>query len=213
MDAVILAAGRNDRLKGRVPAYLKPLITVNGVSLIVDLVTKALAVANCVVIVVAPQNAQHIVDVVHSALGSIKNIHYVIQPSADGPVDALDIAMNLVHDDRVMVLCADNIIPLDVIVKCASDKTEAVISTSEMTHDKAQRFTYFVRNEVYEKQPVPKDAPNLVQVWVGPLVVHRGFLNAQLSQVDTLSELIGLTIERSFVLGNVSDIGVPEELP
>lgn len=212
MDAVILAAGRNDRLKGFIPAYLKPLITVNGVSLIVDLVTKSLTVANRVIIVVAPQNTQPIVDVVHSAFGD-RGIHYVVQPESQGPVDALDRAMGLVRDDRVMILCADNIIPLDTIIKCALAETSTVVSTREMDHKSAKRFTYFVGDRVYEKVPVPSDAPKLVQVWVGPLVLNKSFINATIGDADNLSQLIDFTTERSFVPGNVTDIGVPEELP
>ena len=64
MDLIILAAGRNERLHGTVPAFMKPLLLVDGQPLIVRLVREALDAGvletydevGRVIVVAAPQN-------------------------------------------------------------------------------------------------------------------------------------------------------------
>ena len=217
MDIIILAAGRNDRLKSFVPAYMKPLIIVNGVSLIVSIIRDLMAsgVAGNIYVVVSPQNVAYIIDVVEAAfVHQSWRIRYVVQPSATGTMDAVRCAMPMIHSD-VMIVCADNIIPADTYKKVEAGlvKHDVSLSVKLMPLKEAERFTYFDGEDVYEKLPPPEHVTDPVFVWIGPLAICMRFLFTHAGDTERLSGLIALADTFHRVVAECVDIGVPEELP
>ena len=218
MDAVILAAGRNDRLKSLVPAYMKPLIMVNGVPIIVTIIRDLVFtnVAGTITVVVSPQNVAPIVDVVEAGDFPKGLIRYVVQPDALGPMDAVRRAMPMTHHD-VMIVCADNIIPAATYkqVEAGLVDCDTSLAVKLMPLKEAERFTYFDEKDgdVYEKLPPPEHVKDPVYVWLGPLAFRKGFLFTHAADTERLSGLIALADTVNSVEANCVDIGVPEELP
>lgn len=219
MDAVVLAAGRNDRLKGYVPAYMKPLILINGEPLILTLVQDLRDVlGGSVVVVVAPQNAEHIVDVM-SARMDLKDVHFTIQPRATGPAGALSAGMRLVQDGGVMIVCADNVIPKQDIRNAANEykvTQKTTVVTRQIPAEEARRFTRVTNEGAVEGAAFQVGEKDLTyyQCWVGPVVFHAWDLRAALDEREAtlISPLIDSCTPLKLVAGNTTDIGVPEAL-
>lgn len=222
MDAIILAAGRNDRLKGYVPAYLKPLILINGEPLIVTLAQELmLHTEGKIVVVVAPQNAAQIVEVVETRLGHHNRTRYVLQPQASGPAGALRLGVEVVNDgSAVMLVCADNVIPPDDFSECTSAYYHSMgtaVCTRELPRAEAERFTRVYEDRVIEGplSPGEREDTGPFKCWVGPLVFNtKRLLNAISDQPNT--SLVSAYLNKAGPLtpvdGNTSDIGVPEAL-
>jgi CTP:molybdopterin cytidylyltransferase MocA len=119
-DAVILAAGKNTRLKGVVPSSFKPLMIVNGRPLIVTLVKQALSSVGNATVVVSPQNCAAICEVLYDngLLDDPTLVRIVVQPAARGPGEGLQRALLSCHSQRVLLLLGDNIVPSTDIVNC-----------------------------------------------------------------------------------------------
>jgi len=233
MDAVILAAGRNHRLRGYVPESLKPLILVDGVPIIVkQLQAMSTQVRGKItgdmfpaitraVVVVSPKNVEAIVDVVEANVASIAvNVFYVVQPSATGPVEALRLGLRALHGDVLtMVTCADNIIPDEHIVTMSQDHLDIghdtlVVSTRTLPPEEASRFTAFHAGGVYDKQPIPAVLDGMgVSAWIGPIISHRSELWAKSVHSDNFGKLFSQYKLIVQVQGDCRDIGVPEALP
>ncbi len=214
MDVIILAAGRNDRLKGFVPEYMKPLIMVNGSPIIVNIVRDLVdGIATDIIIVVSPHNAGFITAVVE-AIPQRYRVRYVVQPEAVGVMDAVRRAMPMVHED-VMIVCADNIIRSSVyeMIEVGLVGTDVSLAVKSMPIAEAQRFTYFDEDDVYEKTSPPDHMKGNVFVWLGPLAIRKAFLFTHADDTERLSGLIALADSVRRVEANCVDIGVPEELP
>jgi CTP:molybdopterin cytidylyltransferase MocA len=74
IDIIILAAGRGSRLAGVMPPYMKPLMTVNGESILVKLIKEATAAVfnvtasdDRVTVVTAPENTMPIAHLLNDA--------------------------------------------------------------------------------------------------------------------------------------------------
>lgn len=217
MDVVILAAGRNDRLKGVVPSYMKPLIVVNGRTLITSIID---ATHSCerVVVVASPENVKPLVDVVTPIRPDTR---FVVQPEATGPLHALELGLELVTGRDVTIVCADNVIPpnhWDALWHRVSLRdSEMLVSVRDLPGDEVERFTYFIGGNVYEKQPAP-DTGSRYMAWIGPLVTKADTLRDKLEEggnMRALSDLIAMYEgqERVYVEGYCADIGIPGELP
>jgi dTDP-glucose pyrophosphorylase len=217
MDAIILAAGRNDRLSGVVPAYMKPLLVVNGKTLITHIV-HALGLCQRVIVVASPDNVKQLVDVVSPER---EDARFIVQPQASGPADALSLGLDLVKSDYTLLACGDNVIPsehwVNLLQEARPNEWEAIISTRVLPGSDVRRFTYFNHDEVMEKEdpPIPS-AP--YRAWIGPLIFTTSTLRAMfdcLEPLESLSDVIRSIQpnKRIFVEGHCSDIGVPGELP
>lgn len=174
MDAVILAAGRNERLANYVPAFHKPLLPLVGTitSLLHNAVQLAMLHAERPVVVASPVNAY---DISRDLAGLPVDI--VIQRVPTGPGDALRLGLALKvgepSSDRVLVLLSDNTLTQDdVSAVCLDHKT--AIGCRSMHHDEAERFTWYDADEYRwrEKERVPDRLPQ-VHCWVGPFVGYR----------------------------------------
>lgn len=185
---VILAGGRNARLKGVIPSSLKPLFPVNGVPLIVDVMMKAKEVreSSQQIIVCSPSNVVHIAELLESHFEADFINTYVtliVQPRPLGPGDALVLAARHVRTDCVTVLCSDNIIHKNDIeenIKLAEKDGQpyrvAICVARTLVQD-SKRFTIIspLCAIVVEREAVPDDKweDGFVRSWIGPLTLPR----------------------------------------
>lgn len=235
IDTIILAAGNGARLKGTVPTGLKPLLVVNGESLIGRLVTQVRKATGKyrIVVVASPTNIAPIVDL----LG--KRLDYVIQPEPAGPGEALLRGLAVVRDaERVLVLAGDNYLDDRAIPAVLAADRPLTVGVRVITDAAiARRFT---RVREYEDVggsgflDIPRarldteEGPELHwagpwTVWCGPLVVPTVATRTLLTRLDvgdiSLKELkIGaylgeLDCSSALVPVEAQDIGVPEALP
>lgn len=172
LRAIILAAGAGTRLKGFVPPYHKPLLVVNGRTLVSGAVQAVRGFVDEIVVVVAPQNADPIVHVVH-ALGA--NVRYVIQPEADGPAKALELGLHgLKVTDQAIVIMGDNTVSRhDVEEIVARFPDSNVVCGRYLDYPEAARFTRVLADLTwYEGPPKPgHDLTKAVFVWLGPIKI------------------------------------------
>lgn len=213
LRAVILAAGAGTRLKGFVPPYHKPLLIVNGKSLVSGAVQAVRDIVDDIVVVVAPQNAEPIVHVVH-ALGA--SVRYVIQPEANGPAEALELGLEgLQPSDQAIVIMGDNTINRsdieEIVARYANDN---VICGRYMSYPEATRFTRVLAGGIWHEGP-PQPGHDLtsdVFVWLGPIKIN---VSDWFATPPNKKNLIGPRFSHmSTQLFEVdcSDIGVPEAL-
>lgn len=222
MDAVILAAGKGERLDGITAPYHKPLLVVNGQSLISQSVRHALRFANRVVIVVAPENALPITQVL--GLLSVSAIDIIVQPKPTGPGDALRRALRLCTQDETLVLMADNLLHADDVEKIAKAEDTNVIGVRTVyPSPDNERFTRYqpVHKVWVEKIPFNEDEQKAeALVWVGPIKVSTVEMRTALMLDRHIMESGEIPIGPYFNdLTDVKvekvdafDIGVPEAL-
>ncbi len=227
MDVIILAAGRNERLKGIVPLYHKPLLVVNGKPLIV----RMLDIINGwttgkIVIVVAPENAKTIVEMTRDCVN--QPIDYIIQPYATGPGNAFIQAAEICKSKKIMILCGDNYFQEEDLRQMFSlasfDGERFIIGTRTIkTKEEAQRFTVITPKwgilEGLALQHNDDFWENIggYRCWVGPLIVphpmFRDILNEQSHHVSELKigeHLDKIGLKPTLVDCDCLDIGVPE---
>lgn len=231
MDTVILAAGRNERLNGLVPAGHKPLIIHSKLPLIAHAARQGIAAlqedGDRVIVVASPENAA----VLHQVLDP--RIHMIVQRLPNGPGDALLTGLRLCGADEALILMGDNVTP-DVDVEKVRDTFGNVVGVSLTPIEGCERFTRWRSDGTWvEKVPVKPaldmwtmrdDEPHAL-VWLGPLKlrvldVRRALLQYRDHDVATVpgGELpIGPTFNS---LPNVQrvpvtsvDLGVEEALP
>jgi CTP:molybdopterin cytidylyltransferase MocA len=107
VDAIILAAGNGERVRGVTARGLKPLLLVEGEPLIARLVRQA-SVADRVTVVVSPLNAPHIVDVLEAK--GFDDVRYIVQPQATGPTDAMRRGLDTSRGALTLVVLGDNVV-------------------------------------------------------------------------------------------------------
>jgi CTP:molybdopterin cytidylyltransferase MocA len=214
MDCVILAAGKGSRLDGITAPFHKPLLVMNGKPLISRAVdAAALAGCNRVVVVVAPENALAISQV----LGD-RWVRMLVQRKADGPGSALRLGLDLVTSDEVLILMADNMFASEDIDHVCRESGN-VVGTEWVPADIAARLTWLSGDRWVEKEPVTNGASH-AQAWVGPIkLVTREITNAidgWLRPIDTempLGPLFNsLATPVQCMPVQTIDIGVPEAL-
>jgi hypothetical protein len=214
VDAVILAAGRGERLNGYTAPYHKPLLVVNGMPLINQAVDHALEVVQRVVVVVAPENAAPISQVLGDRV-----VRMVVQRVPDGPNRALAIGAELCVTNRILVLMADNLLRHRDVEQCVVKEEEAaVIGIERVPIDVAGRFTWRDKDGRWREGHAPEPhevwgqmGEDLVVVWCGPLVVYRGLIEPAERMIGPyLNRLVGKNPR--LVECETFDIGVPEML-
>lgn len=173
MDAVILAAGKGERLNGIMPRFHKPLMVVNGMPLVRQATEAAFkSGAEQVVVVVAPGNTQPISEV----LEGFSNLKMVVQRHATGPGDGLVIGLELVRTDRALVLMGDNVLTVEDVRAVVAAEPFAVGVQSLPATDDAQRFTRYTSDGSWlEKVPYKGEGEDIVAghitAWVGPITI------------------------------------------
>lgn len=230
-DGIILAAGKNTRLAGLVPSYYKPMVLVNGEPLIVTTTRALLQRCQNIAIVVSPENAAPIADLLNASglLGEGSRINFVVQPFAAGPGDALDRGLCAVRNERVLVALGDNVTPIndyDVVLQALNSDAEpdTVISTSWIKdEERAARFTRIDDDgRAFEGVPGGYSATHQgFRCWVGPFSASASQLRRCLNDLRLATELKELKISPLFnmlpgrlvtVIGSSIDIGTSEAL-
>ena len=231
-DGLILAAGKNTRLSGVVPSYYKPLVIVNGRPLIVNITRDLLQRCKNVVIVVSPENATPIADVlVANRLMEDTRVSLIVQPIAAGPGDAVDRGLRCVESPRVLIALGDNITPTSDFDAVLSTRLEIgpkclVLSTTNVDDAKqAQRFTRVTADGHFvEGMPGGQNKAGTYTCWIGPVSADTDALRTALRDLrlrtsDTTKELkispAFELVEKSSVItvpGNSVDIGTSDAL-
>ena len=222
MDAVILAGGRNQRLGGVVPPYMKPLIVVNQRPLVAQAVEVAQQViknggeGGSVIVVTSPESTlpiSHVIDV--AAVDMLVK--------TGGPGAALRSALDLVTMDYVLVLMADNLTPTEDVNKIVT-KMGNVVGTGLVPLEDCERFTRLRGLTWVEKVPVTKEDevfPGLARCWLGPLKLDARLaakgLDVLAGERDTddlpISPIFNMFDGFTTVDVHSVDIGLPEVLP
>ncbi len=232
MDSVILAAGANERLQGLVLPYHKPLLVMNGIPIILDLIAKARELrepGETITIVCAPENCRSIVDLIRAQKAPyMDDLRFAVQPSPTGPINALALGLTQCESDYVMMLCGDNVIDNATWANCkealAQGQRLLTIAIEQVYRDYAERFTTFdakANGDMGKFFHGTKEltGPEYLSTacWVGPVIMKRGALKEALKvpprDFATLFNRIGgrHTQPRTFV-SHTLDIGVPEAL-
>lgn len=218
MDAVILAAGRGSRLAGIAAPYHKPLLVMEGEALIARAVRQAQNVAVCqrVIIVVAPENA----NVISQVLPLDSNIRMVVQRVANGPGAAVDAALELVHGKRVLVLMADNFSrDSDVLSVTRSAFGSHAIGIRRLPGTMVEPFTYRTDDGSWVEKERPPHLSGKYDAWVGPLMMLTGDFTSALIKTpvghDGFEWPIGpsfnhLSMPINCVPVETVDVGTPE---
>jgi CTP:molybdopterin cytidylyltransferase MocA len=180
LEAVILAAGRGQRMEGVAKPFYKPMLEINGIPLLGYAIEYAsVAGAEKVTVVVSPHNVEYVGDVVTPYSSWVE---IAVQEEPLGPGHAAMIGMKKVKSNKTMLLMSDNIMDGGTVAEmansCVVTGTNAV-GTREVSLDKAGRFTRIRYNSgrgyVYvENTPVTDEdawpSTGKAVVWCGPLV-------------------------------------------
>ena len=191
MDAIILAAGRGQRMAGYSMPFFKPLLEVNGITLLAYAAEYASAAgAEKAVVVVSPHN----IDRVKKVLAQYSSwIEIVIQEEPCGPGHATLLGLKHVSSTakRSMLLMSDNIMDLDKVVNMAVDSEihgADAIGVRSVPLSQAVRFTRvrkvygggsvntpayaFVEGVPLEESDIDQSqsARVMSKVWCGPVI-------------------------------------------
>jgi hypothetical protein len=210
VSAIILAAGANTRLRGLVAPFMKPLMLVNGRSLIAH--ARSLAAdwsASQVIAVVAPENARPAISLIHADA-------WVLQPEPTGIMDALRLALPLAVLHTTLILCADNTFEYDtdngMNVGGRLHPSWPFFGARVLDDRESLRFTRFS----YEPKPRFIERGEVERgscCWIGPVMCPTNALRAALDPAThaTIEEaLTSLNLKPFYML--CSDHGVPEEV-
>lgn len=168
MQCVILAAGKGTRLRPLTENIPKPLVTVNGKSLI-DHIVEALPSSVDELIIVVGYLGEMIKEYCGTEFKGRKVV-YVEQTEINGPAKALWLTKDFIKG-RFLFMFADDIHGKDDIARAISFSRSILATTS----DNPERFGVIVRNpdgtiaEIIEKPASPDS--NLVTT--GPMVLDR----------------------------------------
>lgn len=166
LDAVILAGGKSERLRGIIPPYHKPFLVINGRALIVSAVEEATNVgAERIIVVATGENALPIWQLV----GHLPRVRVML--NAGGPGEAVHAGLELCVNDRVLVLMSDNVHGEDDVQRVCDE--EYAIGVREYPVTEAQRFTRIVDGRWVERPTPYVDDGTPTTVWCGPLVIDR----------------------------------------
>ena len=174
IDIIILAAGRGARLAGVMPPYMKPLMTVNGESILVKLIKEATAAVfnvtssdDRVTVVTAPENTMPIAHLLNDA---DIDARIVVQRKPTGPATAVKLALQP-DSARTVVLMGDNVMSVDAIqrVMVLEDSLVTVVggNSARLVSPSFTRYRTEQRQWV-EKTPITDDDTGAF-VWLGPL--------------------------------------------
>lgn len=231
LEAVVLAAGRGQRMKGISKPFFKPLLEINGIPLIAYAVDYALtAGATRVVVVVSPKNKDAMAETL-ARYGDLVSV--AVQPKPLGPGHATLIGLYSVTDDTTMLLMSDNLMDADKVkemtVECTTSGSSG-IGIRVVSLEQASRFTRVRSNDsdayayVEGTQVTHEDiwpGTDKAHVWCGPLIFQtasaRSALENALNSGSGKNEELKIGPYLSQILGpqvvvadvNAMDVGIP----
>lgn len=235
MDAIVLAAGKGSRLEGVMAPYHKPLMVVNGRPIIWTAVHHALQVgANQVTVVVAPENALPISQVLDVEPEWDHKVQLLVQKRPKGPGDALYKALKIAHAgsptrSKTLVLMGDNVSSFADVQKI-NQIPDFAVGVQYFSAEEAIRFTRwdYGRRRWVEGEDIDPlnevDSTGMIACWVGPFVCPS---NIMMSALEVLYRgtpagkevKIGPAfnymsdLEPKFINTTTVDIGTPEMAP
>lgn len=203
-DGIILAAGKNTRLKGIIPSYHKPMLVVNGTPLITSITKRLLERCNRVIIVVSPENSGPITELLAAADLLGDNVFFVIQPEARGPGDAILRALPLCTAKRVCIALGDNVIPNSDFENIFTRDEDAIKDASPLELQRhitisfvpisddteAERFTRILGVDFIEGYSGGK-MQDIYRCWTGPLIVAVDSFSNVLLQYHRKQQVAG----------------------
>jgi len=202
VDAVILAAGRGQRMLGYSMPFFKPLLEVNGITLLAYAAEYAAAAgAEQTVVVASPHNITQVQKVLEPYSSWVQ---VVVQEDPCGPGHAALVGLKALENSKtVMLLMSDNIMDREkvIIMAVSTEIMKAnAVGARTVPRSQASRFTRIrstwsdriVREHQYEFAEGtelsdedfvdPKaDAP-LSRVWCGPVIMDTKRAIAVLSR-------------------------------
>lgn len=204
MDAVILAGGKSERLRGIVPPYHKPFLVVNGRSLLVAAVDEAQrAGASKIIVVATGENAMP----VYQLVGEMSRTRVVLDDHGVG--NALAVGLEMCREQRVLVLMSDNVFGKSDVPEVASFAT--AIGVQQLPARLAQRYTRLIDQTWVEGGPSTEHYEDDIYVWCGPLVVSRNRALAVLPGASSIgAHLNEICPGATCVATNTRDVGTPE---
>jgi len=233
LEAVILAAGRGQRMEGLAKPFFKPLLELNGIPLLKYAIQYAdAAQVDHVTIVVSPSNADDIEQITAEYGPWVSTI---VQEHPFGPGHAAMLGIEQVLSKKTMLLMSDNIMNTDTIVEMADTvrRTDCdAVGIRYVELDKAARFTrvrlrpsglysYVEGVEINQEDVWPLTRESVV--WCGPLVfdtevassvLSRAFLNSHITN-DGAEIKIGphldqiMSVDTSLFDVEAFDVGIP----
>lgn len=143
VDAVILAAGRGQRMLGYTAPFFKPMLEVNGITLLAYAVEYAAAAgAERTVVVASPHNKEQVANVVKPYASWVQ---VVTQEEPRGPGHAVLTGVSAIDDSRkVMLLMSDNIMKQEKVVELAitaQTLNADAVGVRTVLAEQASRFT------------------------------------------------------------------------
>jgi len=204
LDAVILAGGKSERLRGIVPPYHKPFLVVNGRSLMIAAVEEAQqAGANRIVIVATGENAMPVWQLVRE----MPRVTVVLDDHGVG--NALAVGLSVCREQRVLVLMSDNIFHKDDVPEVVAHP--CAIGVQRMPARLAQRYTRLIDQTWVEGGPSTEHYEDDIYVWCGPLVVSRNRALAMLPGATSIGQHLNTICPgATLVTTGTRDIGTPE---
>lgn len=173
------------------PQYFKPMLVVDGQPLIVSAIKAARAAGSRrVVVVVAPENAQPIAHLLSDAGVIDHNLYIIVQVAPYGPGDAYILACNLITENEVLLLMADNCFGPNDVTNVARGRGPVVIGTKSIRdRDIAVKFTRVTSERTYEGPEINDaqrwSAGEEFRCWVGPVKVDaKGLFEAIVGAID-----------------------------
>ena len=172
MQCIILAAGKGTRLRPLTNELPKPLVKVNGKTLL-DHIVEALPSAIKELIIVVGYRGDMIKDYCGENFHG-RPVTYIEQTEINGPATALWLAKDLIRG-RFLFMFADDIHGKEDMARAVS-YTRSIMAT---TSDNPERFGVIVRNpdgtiaEMIEKPTSPSS--NLVST--GPMVLDKNIFD------------------------------------
>lgn len=223
VSGLILAAGQNVRLQSVLPAGFKPLMLVNGKTLVrhaYDHLSLDWS-AEDTVVVVNPTNAGPIAQILDHG-NDDRHLHMAVQYRPTDVVDAIRIGTRMLPDSEVTVIvCADNMFELlpgfDTMSVVDRSCEQPSVATRRIQKPESERFTRIVCGAPISaniKLDDPYEEDELC--WVGPLVVPTFKLKAAVEtrdQMNVTNLLRRIALQWNAFPMLCSDLGVMEELP
>jgi len=207
VEAVILAGGKSERLRGIVPPYHKPFIVVNGKSLLVSAVDAALEHgARRAVVVATGENALP----VWQLIGHRPEVRVVLSDRGVG--DAVFRGLEVCTERRILVMMSDNVFgPYDVH-RVVTTRCGYGIGVRHVPWDESYRFTrQFKGRWVESGDKSDTDEFGYAKIWCGPLVINREMGLKILEGKEKLGPYLDdIAPAYTHVTVSTRDIGVPD---
>lgn len=216
MRGIILAAGEGARLGDTVPPFHKPLIVVNGKTLVGAAVDALQSRMTHITVVVSPTNAAAICSVTNGRVHQ-----YIVQPEPIGPGDALRRALVTMPGETAVVVMGDNTVTaedIDAVMDCHGAN---VVGGRMIQYPEALRFTrYFADMKVWHEGPKRSDEHydrmSSAFVWLGPIRIDVDEYFAAWKDTHTakIAPAFNYMAHRPVPVSvQCEDIGIPEVLP